>query len=220
MVLSVLISVFVIMFSKLFYLETENDILSVPERNKFSCWLHTLPVDIELWNAFKQGDRNAFGELFKRHYSLLYQYGLKICSDSEIAEDCIQELFVELWQNKSHTPVRSVKAYLLTALKYKIFKMSRNVPPKSFDEVNENTNFDISHENFMIAREEDHLKKDRVIGALQQLPSRQKEIIYLKIYQGLGYEEISEVMGINYQVTRNLFSQSIKSLRKILCSPW
>jgi RNA polymerase sigma factor (sigma-70 family) len=64
--------------------------------------------------------------------------------------------------------------------------------------------------------EEYRHKPDRIIAALQQLPSRQKEIIYLKIYQNLGYEEISEIMGINYQVSRNLFSQSIKSLRKIL----
>jgi RNA polymerase sigma factor (sigma-70 family) len=174
--------------------------------------------DIDLWSSFEKGDKTAFAELFRRHYSLLYQYGCKLSVHTTVVEDCIQELFAELWQNKPATTVQSVKAYLLTALKYKLFRVYRNRAAQTFEEVNEHIHFEISHDNFIIAREEDHQKTNRIVAALRQLPSRQKEIIYLKIYQNLGYEEISEIMGINYQVSRNLFSQSIKSLRKILQS--
>lgn len=172
--------------------------------------------DIDLWSAFETGDQRAFAELFRRHYTLLYQYGCKLSVHNTVVEDCIQELFAELWQNKPTATIQSVKAYLLTALKYKIFRTYRKAPAQSFEEVNSHLPFEISHDNFMVSQEEDRLKTNRIITALQQLPSRQKEIIYLKIYQNLGYDEISEVMGINYQVARNLFSQSIKSLRKIL----
>jgi RNA polymerase sigma factor (sigma-70 family) len=178
-----------------------------------------LPTDIpdmELWSSFEKGDKTAFAELFRRHYSLLYQYGCKLSVHTTVVEDCIQELFAELWQNKTATTVHSIKAYLLTALKYKIFRVYRSKAAQSFEEVNEHIHFEISHDNFIIAQEEDRQKTNRMIAALQQLPSRQKEIIYLKIYQNLSYEEVSEIMGINYQVSRNLFSQSIKSLRKIL----
>jgi RNA polymerase sigma-70 factor (ECF subfamily) len=178
--------------------------------------LHKLLGDIELWNAFKEGDRHAFGELFKRHYSLLFQYGIKLNPDTTVVEDCIQELFIELWQNRSTSPVQSVKAYLLTAVKYKLFKTYRDHSNTQSYGADQDISFDISHDNFIIAREEDQAKTSRVLNGLKQLPGRQKEIIYLKIYQGLNYEEIGEVMGINYQVCRNLFSQSIKSLRKIL----
>lgn len=173
--------------------------------------------DIDLWTAFKDGDRDAFAVLFRRHFSLLFQYGTKLCADRIVVEDCIQELFTELWQNKPVAEVQSVKAYLLTAVKYKIFKVYRNNPSlKSYEEIQNNTSFEISHENFMITKEEDQQKAKRIIIALEQLPGRQKEMIYLKIYQALSYEEISEVMGINYQAVRNLFSQAIKSLRKLL----
>ena len=178
-----------------------------------------LSTDIDLWNSFKAGDREAFGQLFKRHYSALCQYGVKLCTDPMVVEDCIQELFVELWQNKSGVRVHSVKAYLLTSVKYKLFKFHRENPPGgSLDEMKNNSGFQLGHDNFIIDREDDRKRADTLLGALNQLPSRQKEIIYLRIYQGLGYEEISEVMGINYQVARNLFSQSIKSLRKLLSS--
>lgn len=172
--------------------------------------------DIELWAAFSEGDKDSFATLFRRHYSLLFQYGSKFCSDTAMVEDCIQELFTELWQKKPAPPVQSVKAYLLTSVKYKIFKAYRNNPSVKSYEAQNNISFEISHENFLIAKEDDRQKAKRIISAIEQLSVRQKEIIYLKIYQGMNYEEISEVMGINYQATRNLFSQSLKSLRKIL----
>jgi RNA polymerase sigma-70 factor (ECF subfamily) len=55
-----------------------------------------------------------------------------------------------------------------------------------------------------------------VVHAINQLSNRQKEIVYLKLYQQLSYEEVSEIMQINYQAARNLFYQAIKSLRELL----
>jgi len=172
--------------------------------------------DIELWNASTQGDREAFGQLFRRHYPLLFQYGNKICSDVATLEDNIQELFVEIWQKKSTQPVQSVKAYLLQALKYKLYKSFRNRKPVQSIELTSEDAFELSHESFIVAKEEDELKNKKVIEALNKLPARQKEVIYLKIYKGLSYEEVSEIMQINYQVVRNLLCQALKTFRKLI----
>jgi len=130
-------------------------------------------------------------------------------------EDAIQELFIELWQAKSRTSVLSVQAYLFKALKYKILKLSRRkrdlLPLKD----NEGS-FEWSHETFLIAEQDDAEKHQMVLRAVSQLTSRQKEIVYLKYYQGLSYEEVSEIMGINYQAARNLLYQAIKSLKNWL----
>ncbi len=76
--------------------------------------------------------------------------------------------------------------------------------------------FEWSHEHFLIAEQENAEKKQRVLDALGRLSNRQKEIIYLKYYQNLSYEEVSEIMNINYQAARNLLYQAIKSLKSIL----
>lgn len=176
-------------------------------------------ADILCWNAFKEGDRTAFDHLFRRHYPFLLQYGLKITGNTELVDDCIQDLFIELWQSKANPPVQSVKAYLLKALKYKIYRQFKNAQPlQSADSITGNGSFEISHDHFIITKEEERETSTKIITAINQLPNRQKEIVYLKIYQGLGYDEISEVMNINYQVARNLFYQSIKSLRQLLTS--
>lgn len=173
--------------------------------------------DINCWQAFIEGNREALGQLFRRHYSDLFRYGNKICTDVEMLEDCIQELFIELWQSKNPPPTISVKAYLLKAIKYKLLKaLHKKASVRMQSELPENQFFEISHETFIIDKQEHAEKTARVISALDQLSARQKEIIYLKFYQNLSYEEVSDIMNINYQVARNLLSQAIKTMKKIL----
>jgi RNA polymerase sigma-70 factor (ECF subfamily) len=178
--------------------------------------LQTAPTDIDLWNAFKQGNKESFAILFRRFYPLLIQYGSKLCADVNQVEDAIQELFFDLWQRRSDIQVHSVKAYLLKALKYKIFKTHRDKISTRLIQVSDEMMFEISHENFLIKKNDDEQRSARIIDALTQLSNRQREVIYLKLFQGLTYEELTEVMQINYQVTRNLFYEAIKSLRKAL----
>jgi RNA polymerase sigma factor (sigma-70 family) len=178
--------------------------------------LTTANQDITLWESFRKGDKEAFATLFREHYEILFRFGSKFTKDTELLEDCIQELFIELWQAKSQTQVLSVKAYLLKSLKYKLLKVFRKKGKILPLHENADGNFEWSHENFLIAEQESNEKKRRVLGALERLSSRQKEIIYLKYYQNLSYEEVSEIMNINYQVARNLLYQAIKSLKTIL----
>ncbi|MGQ0738295.1 MAG: RNA polymerase sigma factor [Bacteroidota bacterium] len=174
-------------------------------------------ADIILWSAFKNGDREAFSVLFHRYYPLLLQYGSKIVGDPRELEDCIHDLFIELWKSKAGTDIISVKAYLLKSLKYKLYKLGRQrLPLQSSDAGFETMTFEISHDDFLVQKEEERSKSRLVISAINQLPPRQKEMVYLRIFKGLQYEEISDIMNISYQATRNLFYQSVKSLRQLL----
>ena len=181
--------------------------------------MNTADQNIILWESFRKGDKEAFATLFREHYGILYRFGNKFTTETERLEDCIQELFIELWQAKSQAPVLSVKAYLLKSLKYKLLKAFRKngrILP-IYD--NGDMPFELSHETFLISQQESEEKKKRVLKALERLSHRQKEIIYLKYYQNLSYEEVSEIMNINYQVARNLLYQAIKSLKNMLAGP-
>jgi RNA polymerase sigma factor (sigma-70 family) len=177
--------------------------------------LNTAKEDILLWESFRKGDREAFATLFRNNYELLFRYGGKFTTSTSQLEDSIQELFVELWQAKSRNTVVSVRSYLLKALKYKLLKTYRQSRITLSAGDNDGT-FEFSHEHFLVAGEEEAERKRLVIHALEQLSDRQKEIIYLKFYQNLSYEEVSEIMNINYQVARNLLYQAIKSLKNRL----
>jgi RNA polymerase sigma factor (sigma-70 family) len=173
-------------------------------------------ADIELWDSFVRGNQEALGTLFKKYYSLLYQYGIKLCPDRIILEDCIQDLFTDLWIKKTPPPTLSVRAYLLQSLKYKLYKSFRDRKTHVHLQDGDYNYFELSHETFLIASQSNEEKTKQVLNAINQLPARQKEIIYLKIYKGLSYEEISAIMQINYQAVRNLLSQALKSFRKMI----
>ena len=182
-----------------------------------NCLLKPGVADIMLWTSLKKGDRDALGKLFSVYYPLLLKYGSKFCADHELLEDCIQDLFADIWQSKASSEVESVKAYLFKSLKYKLFKKLRNRLLKNSNaELPDEMTFAISHETFLVEEQENKERVRKLIEALNELPNRQREVIYLKVFHELSYEEVSDIMNINYQVCRNLMSQAIKTLRKIL----
>ena len=171
--------------------------------------------DIMLWQSFLQDDASALGVLFKKYYPQLYQYGNKLSKERGLLEDGIQELFIDLWKNRNPVPSVSVKAYLIKALKFKLMKEIGRNNHQSLDQLHDHL-FEIPHEAFIVAMQEQKAMSDQLVKALQQLSGRQREVIYLKFYQELNYDEVSEIMNINYQATRNLLCQALKALRKIL----
>jgi RNA polymerase sigma factor (sigma-70 family) len=171
--------------------------------------------DIALWESFKSGDREAFKQLFRRYYPSLFLYGYKITPDKELLEDCIQDLFTELWLSSSKTTVQSVKAYLFKALQYKLLKgLQKRSRLLLGAEGHESPGFQVSPDNLLILREDQKANGEKVKTAIGQLSRRQQEIVYLRFFQDLSYEEIADIMDINYQVARNLLYQALKALRK------
>src|ERR1700733_1880592 len=124
--------------------------------------LSTADRDIMLLESFRNGDKEAFASLFREHYTVLFRFGSKFTPDSELLEDCIQELFIELWQAKSRGPVLSVKAYLLKSLKYKLLKSFRKKNKILSLQQNGDTVFEWSHEDFLIEKYENDQKKQQV----------------------------------------------------------
>ncbi|MGV3766041.1 MAG: RNA polymerase sigma factor [Chitinophagaceae bacterium] len=176
--------------------------------------MNTNEQDINWWKAALNGDNDAYRLLFLNHYPWLFQYGKRMTGNPDMVEDAIQELFADIWQQQTAPPNTSVRAYLVRALKYKLIRQLEKSRRTVLKE--EDTGFELSHEVFVIAQQEHHALGEKMKAALAQLSPRQKEIIYLKYYQELRYEEICEIMQLNYQGSRNLLYQALKSLRKLL----
>ena len=179
--------------------------------------MDTADLDITIWNSFINGDKDSFCQLFRRYYPLLYNYGTKLSRKSELTEDCIQELFAEIWHSKNPAPSVSVKAYLFKALKYKLLRsLKQQAITFSKNDNGADSFFEMSHEMLLIEDQLQQEKANRTLKAIQQLSPRQREIIYLKFFHNLSYDEISEIMNINYQAARNLVYQSIRQLKNEL----
>ncbi len=169
-----------------------------------------------LWNNLKNGDSKALEQIYRTYFSELYSYGKRFSKDENNVEDCIQELFVELWNRREKlSETNAIKPYLLISLKRKIFHSVKKIR-KSTDTELEESYFEaeLSIDQILINSETDTEQKNKLKHAFSQLSDRQKEILYLKYYSEMDYDEISQIMDLNYQSARNLVSRAITKLSK------
>ncbi|MBP3517598.1 MAG: sigma-70 family RNA polymerase sigma factor [Parabacteroides sp.] len=169
-----------------------------------------------LWLLCLEGDREAFKEMYCRFYSLLYHYGLKLVSDKELVKDCIQDIFVKIIQNHSTlSPTLNVKGYLIRTLRNKIIDIIEK--ERGMDDIERYGDNFIADDSFW--EEEDKNPCFRFfMRAFSELSSHQQEIIYLYYVNELKHEEIAEILGINYQSSKNLLFRSLSKLKKIYFS--
>jgi len=158
--------------------------------------------------------REAYNAVISKYSKNLFDFGIRFCQDEEVVKDCIQQLFLELW-NKNFDMARrdTLKAYLLKAIRNRVNrekeKWSKN---QSLDqEYDFLLEFDI--ENKMIAEATDFELADKVKKALNALPPRQREIIYLRFYEGLDMKQVSNVMDLNLQSAHNLLQKAYQKIR-------
>lgn len=169
------------------------------------------------WESFKAGDSRALQALYNYYVDSLYTYGMHLCSDSEKVKDCIHDLFLSLWDSRRNFAVpNSGKAYLMVSLRRRIFDKGSRMDALTgqIDETEENKISDPDHETQWIKAEDNVHLNHRLEKAYQRLSERQREIIHMKYYQQLDYEEIGRVMGLNYQSARNLVNRALAALRK------
>lgn len=180
--------------------------------------LHTeTQDDLTLWSDLRKGDEKAFSILFKKHYSHLVRYGNSFIPFPEKVQDCVQDVFTDIWiyRNKLNESV-VVKAYLLSCVRKRItrlqerdhiFRLSTSVDSIKFL-------FDFSIEHHLISDEITATKISHLNRLINDLPSRQKEALYLRYNQNLSVEQIANTLDVNYQSANNLLHRALLCLRK------
>jgi len=173
--------------------------------------------DTTLWEKLKSGDRNAFKDIYENEFQFLFHYGLKVIMDSQMVEDAIQELFIELWDAKQRlSSTDSIRKYVAISLKRKLIK--KQIKQRKTD-LKENFtdgqfNVEVNIEDEIIAGEISEEQKSNLEDAISELAPRQKEVMYLRFNSGIDNEGIAEILNISNQSVRNLISTAIKNLTK------
>lgn len=174
--------------------------------------------DALLWQALKRSEKAAFEILLKKYYAVVLNYGVRFYRDKEFVKDCVQDLFVEIWNRREYlSDVISVKSYLLQSLRKNIIRESTRLKwfreaDKISEEQDFNVEFDI--ETYLISRELENESLQKLRSELDNLTKRQREAIFLRFTQDLSYEEIANIMDINYRSVVNLIHEAIKAIRK------
>ncbi len=179
----------------------------------------TKNLDSEIWQRFKRGDEQAFSYIFDTYHLHLFEYGQRFTSDHEIVRDSIQDLFFELACKKEKlSPTDNILFYLLKSIRIKIFNNLRKETRIGYQaEDYETSEFRLSYSTDTDP-EERELKLDQLAEAINYLPPRQKETIYLKFYKNLSNTEVADIMGVHPQSVSNHIQKAIHKLKVSLDS--
>lgn len=169
-----------------------------------------------LWQQVLPGDENALSRIHAILYNELFNYASHMLDDAALADDAIQEIFIKAWTRRLHIGVvDNVKAYFFTMLRRHNINQLKSLKLQAI-RINNSYEPDMSFspEDIIVSREQEAALQSRLQLLLNQLPRRQKEVVYLKYYDNLNYEEIGQIMDINYQSVINLVFKAIQFLKK------
>ncbi len=175
-------------------------------------------INIKLvWDKMKSGDEKALSEIFTFFYSDLYKYGIKVFDLPDLIKDSIQDVFMRIWEKRDTIgDVQNPKAYLISSVRRKLFENKEPRSSEISDELLNNEgkqNFSFSVLEFMEIAEISLQIRNSLTQAINNLPERQRELVFLRFYYNLKYLEIAKIMEVNEQTVRNMMQRALSNLR-------
>lgn len=172
--------------------------------------------DFALWNQFLKGDEKAYLYIYKLYAQDMYSYGMLFTTNSELVKDCLHDVFIKIHRNrKKLSQVDNIRLYLLKAMKNYLFDVfDKKKELFHNDTIEPVFSPEYTIEDKIIRQEELHYQSRKIRQMLKSLTPRQKEVLYYRYMKNLTYDEIGEIMQMNYQSILNLIQRSIKKLRE------
>jgi RNA polymerase sigma factor (sigma-70 family) len=175
----------------------------------------SIEEDRLMWEKFLAGDDKAYAFFYKKHIEVLFSYGMRFTPNRELVKDCIQDVFVKIYSNRSNLRKTGyVKFYLFLSLKntlLNVFQKNKSSGRLDTEEPLFSTEYTI--EDQTIAGEEEEERKEKMSRLLDTLTSRQKEAIYYRYVEEMELKDICILMDMNYQSVQNLIQRAIKKLK-------
>lgn len=183
--------------------------------------VNKVDIYIEInWHRFKEGDKEVFAVIYNHHVDALYRYATKICTDEYLVKDAIQEIFLDLYLKREKNSVKpeTLKFYLALALKRNLIKKLQSNRKVFHLSMVKFIEFDVEYsiEYQMIEDEGKEAINRKLLNALNQLPTKQKEAVFLRFNQSLEYEEVAAILEISVESVRKQVYRAVRTLREIL----
>ncbi|HET9745967.1 MAG TPA: sigma-70 family RNA polymerase sigma factor [Chitinophagaceae bacterium] len=173
--------------------------------------------EMNLLKRLQRNDGDALASLMWLYYDDLHNYGGRFTTDTALVKDCIQEIFISLWQRRETADtILSPKFYLLRAIKNKILKSLHKNNNTAFPGKEYDFSYELSIEQIIIEKQINEEKVQKLRKTLELLSKKQKEIVYLKYYHHLDHAQIAELMNVTRQTVYNLLHETLHKLRGLL----
>ena len=172
--------------------------------------------DAACWKQLKEGHAQALGYLYDTYIDRLFHAALKMTDNRELAKDALQEIFIEIWHYRASIgDVNHSYGYLVKVLKSIILKkVKTKIIVNELMDNDQGLHQEQNIEDLIISSDIATEQKTKLNKALGQLTSRQKQVVRLRFFEGLTYEQIAVKLCMNYQSVNNLAFRAMINLRR------
>lgn len=173
--------------------------------------------DEHLIQKIQEGDRATFKLIFEHFYGPLCDYAFTIVKNSHIAEDQVQEVFVNIWEQKDDwSPKGTIKSYLYKAVRNQSLNYLRHqrIVEDWKQDKTSSTNTTI-HPKKETKADLQQLKQ-WIQEAIDELPEKRRRIYELSRNHGLTYKEIAQALDISIKTVETQMGRSLSHLRNWL----
>lgn len=175
--------------------------------------------DRQLWAQTRQGDPEAFGELYERHVDAVLNHCFRRTGSWQLAEDLTSSVFLETWRRRHVLELdtgASMLPWLLGTANNVIRHQMRSLLrhrralarlPQSLT--------DPDHSEEAAARIDAEAHMQRVLVAMKRLTLVEQEVIALCVWAGLEYADAAVAMGIPIGTVRSRLARARERLREL-----
>lgn len=171
------------------------------------------------WETFiSNGDQSSFYDLYSHYHDYLTYVGLKKGANSERTKDCVNDLFLYIYENRHKLGhILNHHNYLVTCFVRKLFRKEHFSAQESLDLLNlEDILIHPSVETLYIQQHTETNVSSLLKTYIGRLSESQTRLIYQKFYLGLSYEEISESNQITIKTAYNTIYNAVERLKRII----
>lgn len=149
-------------------------------------------------------NQTALSELYDLHGARLYRYANVLLADAAAAEDAVQEAFCQLARAGRRDPGLVSVAYLTTIVRNECFSALRRRRRQP-----------AATTRLLEPRAPGSNEEERLLleSALRVLPLEQREVIYLKVFEGLTFQEIGARCGVSLNTAASRYRYALAALR-------
>jgi RNA polymerase sigma-70 factor (ECF subfamily) len=152
------------------------------------------------------------GRAYDRHAAGLYRYALMLVGDTGNAADMVQQVFLALWRTRrSAGGVEHEVRYLRRAVRNECFSLLRR------------RKREITPDGVLVEPIEpaSSSPEERMVvnDALRRLPPEQREVVHLKVYEGMTFQEIADLSGESIHTIASRYRYAMDKLRAHLQVP-
>lgn len=170
--------------------------------------------DQELLEQLRHDDESAFKAIYDRHWSLMFGIALQKTGITAVAEEIVQNIFIDLWENRYKRNIDNLKSYLATAVRYAVVNYIKNqlVQEKYRQHEQQCAMHNASIETTYNLKE----LNASLESGIALLPPKTRDIFKLSRFERRSNKEIAQAFQISEKAVEYHITQSLKILRRHL----